>query len=150
LLYESLMKPKQVQKPSILLVDSDREFCRSMALFLREHFSVFVAYSVTDVFYTVYLNNIKILLVNVDALSVRDIEELLHLRRQFPCVKIVALYTYLPQEYEKTRMIREMAEVLLPKPIDAERLLVKIEALLHPRLPFKAGHANRSTPFFTL
>ncbi len=144
------MNPKQVQKPPILLVDSDREFCRSMALFLRENFSVFVAYSAADIFYTVYLNNIKILLVNVDGLSAGDVEELLRLRRQFSCIKVAALYTYLPQEYEKTKMIKEMADVLLSKPIAAERLLVKLEALLHPHLPFKTGYASPKAPFFTL
>ncbi|HHE55579.1 MAG TPA: hypothetical protein ENL21_07335 [Caldithrix abyssi] len=117
-------------KKNVLVLDPDREFCKNVGMFLEDRFNVYIREDVESLDYTILLNQIQLMLVNVDNADAAFLEELSHIKKNHPEVKILFMYTIMPEKADIRLKIKKLADASIAKPFDVELLRIKMECLL--------------------
>ncbi|WP_456443788.1 hypothetical protein [Caldithrix abyssi] len=122
---------------NLLVIDPDHEFCKNVGMYLEDSFNVYIRDNVEYLDYTIILNRIHLLIVNVDNADEKLLKELFNLKQQHQNVKIILMYTFIPDKPEIRRQLKKIADALITKPFDVELLKIKIECLLKGFRPQK-------------
>ncbi len=117
-------------KKNVLVLDPDREFCKNVGMFLEDRFNVYIREDVESLDYTILLNQIQLMLVNVDNADAAFLEELSNIKKNHPDVKILFMYTLMPEKADIRQKIKKLADASIAKPFDVELLRIKMECLL--------------------
>ncbi len=115
---------------NILVVDPDHEFCKNVGMYLEESFNVYIRDCVEDLDYTILLNQIQLIIVNVDNAEDAFLDALFNLKQNHNEVKFILMYTFIPERPEIKQKLKKLADALIAKPFDVELLKIKIECLL--------------------
>ncbi|WP_456405829.1 hypothetical protein [Caldithrix abyssi] len=122
---------------NLLVIDPDHEFCKNVGMYLEDSFNVYIRDNVEYLDYTIILNRIDLVIVNVDNADEKLLKELFNLKQQHQNVKIILMYTFIPDKPEIRRQLKKIADALITKPFDVELLKIKIECLLKGFRPQK-------------
>ncbi|APF18829.1 hypothetical protein Calab_3198 [Caldithrix abyssi DSM 13497] len=122
---------------NLLVIDPDHEFCKNVGMYLEDSFNVYIRDNVEYLDYTIILNRIDLVIVNVDNADENLLKELFNLKQQHQNVKIILMYTFIPDKPEIRRQLKKIADALITKPFDVELLKIKIECLLKGFRPQK-------------
>ncbi|MHB2148341.1 hypothetical protein ACX8XP_04730 [Calditrichota bacterium LG25] len=122
---------------NLLVIDPDHEFCKNVGMYLEDSFNVYIRDNVEYLDYTIILNRIHLVIVNVDNADEKLLKELFNLKQQHQNVKIILMYTFIPDKPEIRRQLKKIADALITKPFDVELLKIKIECLLKGFRPQK-------------
>ena len=117
-------------RKNILVIDPDHEFCKNVGLYLEDSFNVFIRSSIEYLDYTIFLNQVHLILVNVDSPAHFLLKELSSLKQKHPNVKVILMYTLWPEDSSIQKKLKQLADASIAKPFDVERLKIKIENLL--------------------
>ncbi len=130
---------------NILVIDPDHELCKSIGLYLQDAFNVYLRYDLDYLDYTIFLNNINLILIDVDALTPYVVNNLQKVKKIYPQIKFLIMYTLLPENSELRNALRNLADGMIAKPFDVECLRFKIDVLLeNPTLHFCKDPVEKS------
>lgn len=126
-----MMNKDESFRKNILVIDPDEEFCRSVRLFLEESYNVTTRQGVEYIDYSIILNKIDLLIIEVD-LADRELVQLLHyIRQNHAHIKIIVMYIYLPSDKNLERALTNDADDMIAKPFDVDLLRQKVDVLLN-------------------
>jgi len=120
------------KKKSILVIDPDEEFCRSMRLYLEEDYLVTSRQSLDYIDYAIILNKIDLLIIEADLANEELIALISQIRKNHPAIKIIVMYIYLPSNKSIGKALVQDADDMIAKPFDVDILRMKVDALLTP------------------
>ena len=117
---------------NILVIDPDREFCKSVRLYLEESYNVFSRQGLDNIDYAILLKRIDLLLIDADYITENLSEVLSSIHSKHPNLKIIIIYTYFSSNKKEELTIAEEADDLLAKPFDVKVLKEKVDHLIRP------------------
>jgi len=120
-------------KKNILVIDPDREFCKSVCLYLEESYNLIRRQRLEYVHYTIRLKRIDLLLIDADFFQDRLSSFLNSIHKKHPDLKIVVMYTFFAGDKKEELEIADEADALIAKPFDVRKLEEHIEQLLIPQ-----------------
>ena len=124
------MKQLSNSKKNILVVDPDKEFCKSVRLFLEENYTVTCRHGLEYIDYTILLKRINLLIIDADFGSQKLADMLSGIRRKHPVLKSIIMYTYFSSDKKEERIVSEEADDMIAKPFDVKVLKEKLDSLL--------------------
>ena len=125
-----MQKNENTFKHNVLVIDPDHEFCKNVGMFLEDSFNVYIRDGLEYLDYTIILDQIQLMLVNVDNADEAFLEELTNIKQNHPDVKILFMYTLMPEKAEIRFKIKKLADASIAKPFDVELLKIKMDCLL--------------------
>jgi len=131
----------QNKRKNILVIDPDKEFGRNVRLYLEEEYGVFTRQGLMHIDYTIILRQIQLIICEAEFLNNELLVLIKRLREKHPPLKLIVMYTYLPDDENIKKMLLTAADDLIAKPFDVKSLKNKVDALLgisHSRSQF--GH----------
>jgi len=126
------MKRQFISKKNILVIDPDKEFCKSVRLYLEENYNVYSRQGLEYIDYTILLKQINLLLIDADYANQNLLSLLADSRQKHPDLKIVIMYTYFSSNKKEEFNIAETADDMIAKPFDVQLLKEKVDLLLNP------------------
>ncbi len=120
-------------KKNILVIDPDREFCKSVCLYLEESYNLIRRQRLEHVDYTILLKRIDLLLIDADYFTDKLSRFLSSVHHKHPDLKIVVMYTFFAGDKKEELEIADEADALIAKPFDVRILEKRIEHLLLPQ-----------------
>ncbi len=124
------MKSSLNAKKNILFVDPDKEFCKSVRLFLEENYAVTCRHGLEYIDYTILLKRIDLLVIDADFGGQKLAEVLAGLRHKHPLLKSIVMYTYFSSDKKEERIVSEEADDMIAKPFDVKVLKSKLDSFL--------------------
>ena len=124
------MKLASNSKKNILFVDPDKEFCKSVRLFLEESYAVTCRHDLEYIDYTILLKRIDLMVIDADFGSQKLADMLVFINQKHPLLKSVVMYTYFSSDKKEERIISEEADDMIAKPFDVKLLKGKLDSLL--------------------
>lgn len=126
----TIMKRQFKSKQNILVIDTDREFCKSVRLYLEENYNVHSGQGLDNIDDTILLKQINLLLIDADFANQNLASILAGIRQKHPQLKIVIMYTYFSSDKKEEFNIAETADGMIAKPFDVQLLKEKVDLLL--------------------
>lgn len=121
------------KKKNILIIDSDREFCEDLRLFLQDRYNVNIRQSLKNVEPTIILRRIDLLVIDAEFAEEELIQFFETIRSKYPQLKIIIMYTVFPTDKISEHLLVRDSDAIINKPFHAEILREKIDALLSSR-----------------
>ena len=129
------MSQKHDEKKHILVIDPDEDFCRNVRLYLEDSYNVTSRRGLEYIDYTILLYRINLLLIEADFADFELVNTLQRIRKDYPFLKIIIMYTYFPADRKIERALVKIADTTIAKPFDVFQLKTKVDDLL--RVPQK-------------
>ena len=129
------MSQKHEDKKRILVIDPDEDFCRNVRLYLEESYEVTSRQGLEYIDYTILLNRVDLLLIEADFADFELVNALQRIRKDYPSLRIIIMYTYFPADRKIERALVKIADTTIAKPFDVFQLKTKVDDLL--RVPQK-------------
>ncbi|NOX87958.1 MAG: hypothetical protein GXO77_02955 [Calditrichaeota bacterium] len=99
-------------------------------MYLEETYNVYTREGIDYLDYSIFLNRINLLLINIDNATDHLLDEIKSLKNNHPRIKIVLMYTFLPEDSALRKALMLNSDGLIAKPFDVVRLKAKIDSLL--------------------
>ena len=117
-------------KNKILVVDSDKEFCQNVRLFLEEDYDVYIRQSCNDLNRFIILKRIDLIICEAEFFNKETLVTFENLRNRHPGLKLILMYTYLSDDAEIKEAFTKDVDDLIAKPFRVDVLKKKVELLL--------------------
>ncbi len=112
-----------------MVVTPDKDFCRSVRLYLEESYTVYDRRTLDKIDYAVMLRRIDMLVIDVDSMSSGVGSVLYELRKKYPSLVIIILYTYFAQPQDE-KQLAVISNEMLAKPFDVKLLKKHLDSYL--------------------
>lgn len=122
-----------MQTPSInkiLLVDSDKEFCQNVRLFLEDDYEVYIRHSCHDLDRFIMLKSIELIICDAEFFKKDLLAVFERLRKRHPGLKLILMYTYLSDDEEIKKAFSKDVDDLIAKPFPVNLLKKKVQLML--------------------
>ena len=112
-----------------MVVTPDKEFCNSVRLYLEDSYTVYDRRSLDKIDYTVMLRRIDMLLIDVDTMPEGFVSTVWELRKKYPGLIIIVLYTYFAGQQDE-KQLAAVSNEMLAKPFDVKLLKKHLDSYL--------------------
>lgn len=115
---------------NLLVIDPDKEFSENVRLFMEQDYHVDIRQSLEHMDRTIILRRIDLVVIDAEYITRELLPLLKDSRLNHPGLKIIIMYTYLPDDKNLERGLIELADDVIAKPFNVDVLKEKIDHLL--------------------
>lgn len=117
-------------KNKILVVDSDKEFCQNVRLFLEDEYNVYIRQNCYNLKRFITLKRIELIICEAEFFNKETLETFAGLKRRHPGIRLLLMYTYLSDDLEIKKALLRDVDDLIAKPFRVNELKNKVDRLL--------------------
>ncbi|GEM_PF-6845713 len=115
---------------NILVIDPDKEFSENVRLFMEQDYHVDIRQNIEYIDHTIILRRINLVVIDAEYVT-RDLVPVLNtIRRHHPGLKIIIMYTYLPEDKILEKDLIDLSDDVIAKPFNVDLLKDKVDHLL--------------------
>ena len=119
---------------NILVIDSDRDFCKNVRLYLEQDYNVVTRQRLKYIDYTIILNKIDLLIID-EGFNKPNLLDFIHeIKQKHRHLKIIVMYTYFRTDKKTEKELFQFVDDLISKPFDVKLLKEKVDRLFAGRL----------------
>ncbi len=112
-----------------MVVTPDKDFCNSVRLYLEDSYTVYDRRTLDKIDYAVMLRRIDMLLIDVDTMPAGFVSAVWELRKKYPKLVIIVLYTYFAEQQDE-KQLAVVSNEMLAKPFDVKLLKKHLDSYL--------------------
>ncbi len=118
------------QKPeNILVIDSDRDFCKNVRLYLEQDYNVVTRQNLKYIDYTILLNKIDLLIIDEGFDKSNLLNFIQGVKQKHRRLKIIVMYTYFQSDQKTEKELFRFVDDMIAKPFDVKLLKNKVRRL---------------------
>jgi DNA-binding response OmpR family regulator len=114
---------------NIMVVTPDKDFFNSVRLYLEDSYNIYDRRTLDKIEYTIMLRRIDILLIDVDTMPSGFVAAVWELRKKYPKLVIIVLYTYFAEQQDE-KQLAVVSNEMLAKPFDVKLLKKHLDSYL--------------------
>lgn len=114
---------------NILVIDSDRDFCKNVRLYLEQDYNVVTRQRLKYIDYTIILNKIDLLIIDEGFNKPNLLNFIQDIKQKHPHLKIIVMYTYFQSDKKTEQELFQFVDDMIAKPFDVKLLKTKVDHL---------------------
>jgi len=116
----------KIKQKNILVIDTDKDFCRNVRLYLEQDYNVVTRQRLAYIDYTIILNKIDLLIIDADFDKNNLVEFILNIKKNHHHIRIIVMYTYFQSDKKTEKDIFQYANDMIAKPFNVNILKNKV------------------------
>jgi DNA-binding response OmpR family regulator len=114
---------------NILVIDSDRDFCKNVRLYLEQDYNVVTRQRLKYIDYTIILNKIDLLIIDEGFNKLNLLDFIQEIKQKHTHLKIIVMYTYFQSDKKTEKELFQFVDDMIAKPFDVKLLRNKVNQL---------------------